>query len=114
MTRASRKWNLFYVRVRNMWGELKPEIVNKEFDNELDLLVWASKSQIPKGVGQHYLVTPSEVTRLPTELYGRIEHLRKELIHQESLAEERALAKKEQKQRERREARKRKQEARAQ
>ena len=112
--KASRnKWYLFYVRVRDMWGVHKSEIMMKEFDTELDLLVWASRSRIPKGVGQHYMVTPDEVTRMPTELYGRIEQLRKDLINKEAIAEERALAAKEQKQREIREARKRKQEARA-
>jgi hypothetical protein len=94
------------------YGDLAAKILSKEFDNELDMLVWASKNQIRKGDGQHFVVSPEGLTRLPVEIYERIEHLKRELIHQEALAEERALAKKEQKQREFREARKRKQEAR--
>ena len=87
MTKASRKWNLLYLHVTYNYGALEGRIINKEFDNELDLLVWASKNRIPKAVGQHWVSRPDGVGRLPTELYGRIEQLRKELIEEERKAE---------------------------
>ena len=105
------KWWLLFVRAYRSFhdGAIEAKIIDKEFDSELDMLIWASKNQIPKAIGHHFVVTPEGVERLPTELYGKIEHLRREQVHHEALKEERALAKKEQKLRERRQARQRKQ-----
>jgi hypothetical protein len=108
------KWWLLYLAAYNSYGELAGKIVDKEFDSELDMLVWASTSRIPRALGHHFVVSPDGLTRLPVEIYERIEHLKREQSHREALAEERAIAKKEQMLRERREARQRKQEARAQ
>ena len=103
------KWYILFLKAFFSYGEVSAKIMVKEFDNELDLLVWASKSRIRKGDGQHYIVSPDGLTTLPVEIYERIEHLKRDLIHREALAEERALAKKEQRERERRVARQRKQ-----
>ena len=67
MSKASNKWYLLYLRATYNYGALEARIVDKEFDNELDMLVWASKSRIPKAVGQHFTFGPNGLGRLPTE-----------------------------------------------
>ena len=105
------KWWLLFVRAYRSFhdGAIEAKIIDKEFDSELDMLVWASKNQIPKAIGHHFTFTPDGLARLPNDLYERIEYLKRDMVHQEALKEERALAAKEQKLRERREARQRKQ-----
>jgi hypothetical protein len=102
------KWWILYLRVYARHGIAEAKIIDKEFDSELDMLVWAGKNQIPKGQGWHFVVSPDGLTRLPNDLYERVDVLKREQVHQEALAEERALAKKEQKLRGFREARKQK------
>ena len=64
MSKAS-KWYILYLRIYHLpaTGEPAARIECKEFSNELDLLVWAGKSRIPKAHGQHYMVSPDGVGR---------------------------------------------------
>ena len=100
---------LFYIKTSHIYTNVIAEIKYKEFADELDLLVWASEMHIPKQMGMHWIVKGNDITRLPVDLYERIEVLKKDRVHREALKEERALAAKEQKLRERRQARQRKQ-----
>jgi len=81
---AKNQWFLFYVRARDMWGVTKMEITAKEFTNELDMLVWASKMRTPKGTKQNYVVGPDGMASLPHDLYERIEVLRKQEAEKEA------------------------------
>ena len=42
---------------------------------------------IPKAVGQHWIVSPRGLERLPTEIYGRIEQLKRAEIDKVKLDE---------------------------
>jgi len=81
------KWWLLYLRHYSRFNTIEAKIIDKEFDSELDLLVWASKNQIPKGIGWHFVVSPSGLQRLPVELYERIEFLRRQQADEERKAE---------------------------
>jgi hypothetical protein len=80
------KWVILWLQ--NCWQRQRNEIFIKEFDTELDMLVWASKNAIPKGYNLHHTVTPDGVNKLPNDLYERIDALRQELIEKEQKAAE--------------------------
>ena len=103
------EWYLFYIKVSHIGVNLYAEIKYKGFEDEIDLLVWASEMHIPKKLGLHWVVSKDGISRMPVDLYERIEVLKKDRVHREALKEERTIAKKEQMLRERRQARKQKQ-----
>lgn len=80
MSKAS-KWYLFYLFYS--WQRQKNEIIAKEFDNELDMLVWASKNPHGVGYNTHHVVGSDGLTAIPNDLYERIDVLRRELIEKE-------------------------------
>ena len=84
---AKNKWFLFYLHYT--WERQRNEIACKEFDSELDMLVWAADSAIPKGWNLHHIVSPDGLTHMPAELYERIEHLRKKQSAEEQKQEKR-------------------------
>jgi transposase len=81
------KWILFYVKVSHIAANVYPEIKYKDFDDELDLLVWASEMHIPKQIGMHWIMYQDEITRLPVDLYERIDYLTKKRAEAEAAKE---------------------------
>ena len=75
------KWVILWLQ--NCWQRQRNEIFVKEFDSELDMLVWASKNAIPKGHRLHHVACPQGMSKLPNDLYERIDALRHELVEKE-------------------------------
>lgn len=83
-------WHLFWVQSSHIGLNIYNEIKYKSFDDELDLLVWASEMHIPKKMGLHWILYSEETSRLPVELYERIDYLTKKRAETELKAEEKA------------------------
>ena len=85
MSKAS-KWYLFYLLTS--WHRQRQEIMVREFETELDMLVWASKNPINKSVNLHHVISPDGLTKIPNDLYERIDVLKRELVEKETKQEE--------------------------
>jgi hypothetical protein len=84
MSKAT-KWYLFYV-VHDSWRD-RDEIRAREFDTELDMLIFWSKNPRTKSVNMHHVVSPDGLTKVPNDLYERIEVLKRELVEKEKKVE---------------------------
>jgi len=82
---ARTKWYLFYLRFT--YERQRQEIDVKEFNSELDMLLWAGESQIPKGHNLNHIVGPDGLSKMPSELYERIDILRRQQSEEEKEAE---------------------------
>ena len=106
------KWHLFYTRMYYE-GNPRAEIIHNEFNSELDLLKYAAENRVGLHLGENYMITDkSRAEQIPYDIYGRINHLERELIAGEQKsdkqlrAERLEKAKKEWKRREKRKEKK--------
>ena len=79
------KWYLFYI-LHNAWRD-RDEIMAREFDSELDMLIFWSKNPRTKSVNMHHVVSPAGLTKVPNDLYERIDVLKREMVEAETKVE---------------------------
>jgi hypothetical protein len=84
MSKAT-KWYLFYIAY-DSWRN-RNEIRAREFDTELDMLIFWSKNPRTKSVNMHHVVSPDGLTKVPNDLYERIDVLKRELVEKEKKVE---------------------------
>lgn len=77
----SSKWYLFYI-VHEAYRN-RDEIRAREFDTELDMLVFWSKNPRTKSTNMQHVVSPDGLTKVPNDLYERIDVLRREQMEKE-------------------------------